>query len=302
MTMQTTRLVPLLLCLCVGQALAGTPLDLRRAASDRTHLEISNVKGAVSVIGWDRPELQVSGELGDGAQPLAITGQGPTLSLKVEPEGGGGWFDWGRDKTMEPTSLIVHLPRSASVDVRVVSATSSIEGIDGGAITVNTVSGKARINAMTPSLKVESVSGNIELSGHAQDAELQTVSGDILAPVLGGKVKLQTVSGGIEAAGGPWQSFSLSTVSGDVHLKGALAEGGDLGIDSMSGDVQLQLPAATSAKLHASTFSGDLRSDFGKPDEASHGPGSSLETRSGGGRGSITVDTFSGDLRIRQQD
>jgi hypothetical protein len=300
--MQTTRLLPLLLCLCVGSALADTPIDLRHAADARTHLDISNVKGAVSVIGWDRPELQVTGRLGEGAQPLAITGSAPSLSLKVEPEGRGGWLDWSRDKTMGPTTLIVHLPRSASVDVRMVSATLSIDGIDGGAIAVKTVSGKTRINARTPLLKVDSVSGGIELAGHAQDADLQTVSGDILAPVLGDKARLQTVSGEIQAAGGPWQSFSLSTVSGDVRLKGALAEGGHLGIDSMSGDVQLQLPPDTSAKLRASTFSGDLRSDFGKPAEADHGPGSTLETRIGGGAGSIAIETFSGDLRIRNTD
>jgi hypothetical protein len=286
----------------VGSALADTPIDLRHAASARTHVEISNVKGAVSVIGWDRPELQVTGQLGEGAQPLAITGSAQALSLKVEPEGRGDWLDWSRDKTMGPTRLIVHLPRSASVDVRVVSATLSIDGIDGGAIAVRTISGKTRVNARTPLLKVDSVSGGIELAGHAQDADLQTVSGDILAPVLGEKARLQTVSGEIQAAGGPWQSFSLSTVSGDVRLKGALAEGGHLSIDSMSGDVQLQLPPATSAKLRASTFSGDLRSDFGKPAEADHGPGSTLETRIGGGAGSIAIETFSGDLRIRTTD
>ncbi len=300
--MKTTRLLPLMLCLCVGSALADTPIDLRQAASARTHLEISNVKGAVSVIGWDRPELQVKGQLGEGALPLAITGTAPSLSLKVEPVGRGSWLDWSRDKTMGPTTLIVHLPRSASVDVRVVSATLSIDGIDGGAIAVKTVSGKTRINARTPLLKVDSVSGGIELAGHAQDADLQTVSGDILAPVLGDKARLQTVSGEIQATGGPWRRFSLSTVSGDVRLKGALAEGGNLGIDSMSGDVQLQLPPDTSASLRASTFSGDLRSDFGKPAQADHGPGSTLETRIGGGAGNIAIETFSGDVRIRNAD
>ena len=69
----------------------------------------------------------------------------------------------------------------------------------------------------------------------------------------------------------------------------------------MSGDVQLQLPAATSAALHASSFSGDLRSDFGTPRQADHGPGSSLDARLGDGQGRINIETFSGDLRIRRQ-
>ena len=70
----------------------------------------------------------------------------------------------------------------------------------------------------------------------------------------------------------------------------------------MSGDVQLQLPAATSGDLHASSFSGDLRSDFGSPTRPEHGPGSSLDVHLGDGGGKISVETFSGDLRIRKQD
>jgi len=300
--MRTTRLLPLLLCLCVGQALAGTPIDLRHAANADTRLSVSNVKGSVTVIGWDRPELQVTGELGDGAAPLAITGTAPALSIKVEPKGSGGWFSWHSDQSMAPSTLTVRMPRAASLDLQGVSATLGIDGIDGGRITVQSVSGRVRINARTPELKVDSVSGGIALAGHVDDADLQTVSGDILAPVLGGKASLQTVSGQIQAAGGPWRTLTLSTVSGDAQLKGTLAGGGQLGIDSMSGDVQLELPATTSASLHASTFSGDLRSDFGAPDTSGHGPGSTLDTRLGDGSGAITIETFSGDLRIRRRE
>jgi hypothetical protein len=302
--MKTARYLPLLLCLCVGQALAGTPIQLRHDATPTARVSISNIAGTVNVTAWDRNEVQVGGELGDGAKPLAITGTAGNLSIKVEPQGGSGWFNWGSNSRMEPTTLELHVPRAASLDVNVVSAPLVIDGLDGGSIEVQSVSGRSRINARTPSLKVNSVSGGIEQAGHATRAELRTVSGDILAPVLGGTVDLQTISGRIQANGGPWQQLTLSTVSGDVQLGGALAPGGSLDIDSMSGDVQLQLPADTAATLHASSFSGDLRSDFGKPTEAEHGPGSSLDVSlgDGSGRGKIKIETFSGDLRVRRQD
>jgi DUF4097 and DUF4098 domain-containing protein YvlB len=233
---------------------------------------------------------------------LAITGSNGDLEIKVEPQGGSGRFNWGGDSKMAPTMLDLHVPKAASLDVDAISAPLVIDGMDGGSIQVNTVSGKARINARTPSLKVDSVSGGIEQAGHAEQAALQTVSGEILAPALGRSVELQTISGRIQANGGPWQKLTLSTVSGDVQLTGALAAGGSIGIDSMSGDVQLQLPANTSASLHASSFSGDLRSDFGTPKEPEHGPGSSLDVRLGAGAGKINIETFSGDLRGRKQD
>ncbi len=300
--MKTTRYLPLLLCLCIGQALADTPIQLRHDASPTAHVSISNIAGTVNVIAWDRNEVQVRGQLGNGAKPLAITGSNTDMAIKVEPQGGSGWFNWKGDNNMAPTTLELHVPKAASLDIDVVSAPLVIDGMDGGNIEVNAVSGKARINARTPSLKVDSVSGGIELAGHAGQADLQTVSGDILAPVLGSEVQLQTISGRIQADGGPWKKLTLSTVSGNVQLTGALATDGNIGIDSMSGDVQLQLPASTSGNLHASSFSGNLRSDFGTPKEPEHGPGSSLDVRLGDGRGKINVETFSGDLRVRKQN
>ncbi|MGH8160299.1 MAG: DUF4097 family beta strand repeat-containing protein [Rhodanobacter sp.] len=300
--MRTARYVPLLLCLCVCHAFAGTPIQLSHAATPTVHVSVSNIAGTVTVTAWDRNEVQVGGQLGEGAKPLAITGSNSSLAIKVEPQGGSGWFNWSGDNRMASTTLELHVPRAASLDIGVISAPLVIDGIDGGSISVNTVSGRARINARTPALKVESVSGGIELAGHAEQADLQTVSGDILAPALGSDVKLQTISGRIQADGGPWKKLTLSTVSGNVQLSGALAAGGSLGIDSMSGNVQLQLPATTAGSLHASSFSGDLRSDFGTPQKPEHGPGSSLDTRLGDGRGTINVETFSGDLRIRRQD
>jgi hypothetical protein len=302
MIMKILRYAPLLLCLYVGQAFAGTTIHLRHDATASAHVSISNIAGSVNVTAWDRNEVEVSGQLGNGAKPLAITGSDAALEIKVEPENGAGWFNWGGDSRMAPTTLELHVPKGASLDIDVVSAPLVVDGFDGGTIVVNAVSGKARINARTPSLKVESVSGGIELAGHAEQADLQTVSGDILAPVLGNEVKLQTVSGRIQANGGPWRKLTLSTVSGEVQITGGVVADGNVSVDSMSGDVQLQLPANISGSVHASSFSGDLRSDFGTPQKSEHGPGSSLDTRIGNGGGKINVETFSGDLRIRKQD
>ena len=302
MSMRVARYAPLLLSLCVGQALADTPINLSHDATANVHVTVSNVKGTVTVTAWDRNQVQVSGQLGDGAKPMAITGSNDALVVKVEPQGGSSMFNWHGDNAMSSSTLELHVPKGASLDINVISAPLVIDGIDGGSIVVSTVSGKSRINARTPSLKVESVSGGIELAGHTEQADLQTVSGDILAPTLGSAVKLQTISGHIQADGGPWQKLTLSTVSGDVQLTGKLAANGNLSIDSLSGNVQLQLPTNTSGALHASSFSGDLRSDFGTPQKPEHGPGSTLDTHLGSGGGTINVETFSGDLRIRKQD
>ena len=299
--MKIIRFTPLLLCFAIGQALADTPVNISHDAAPNARIEITNIKGAVTITAWDRNQVQVSGRLGEGAKPLTIDGNNSDMSIKVEPEGGkSGWFNWNSDTSMEPSTLELRVPKGASLNVEVVSAPLGIDGIEGGAIKVNSVSGKIRINARTPSLEANSVSGSIELAGHAGDVQLQTVSGDILAPSVGLNAELQTVSGRIHVNGGPWHKLNLSTVSGDVQLGGGVAGSGSYSIDSMSGDVQLQLPSDLSATIHATSFSGDMRSDFGTPKKNDNGPGSELNTTAGNGGGKMTIETFSGDLRIKK--
>lgn len=299
--MKNARYLPLLLCLLPGaQALAETPLDLSHPAAPTAHVTISNVKGEVTITAWNRNEVHVSGQLGDGAAPLAIEGSENNLTVNVQAKGHEGWFNWNGENAMGPTTLDVNVPRGASVKVSVVSAPLTMDGIDGGDIEANSVSGRIRINAQTPMLNVVSVSGNVAFSGHAKQAKLQTVSGDILAPSLGTNVELQTVSGRIQASGGPWEQLDISTVSGDVQLTGGLAADGDMSVDSMSGDVQLQFPALLNGNLHVSTFSGSIHTDFGTPTRPEHGPGSTLDTVAGNGRGKIHIESFSGDVKIRK--
>lgn len=300
--MKTLSLFTLLALLpAAGSALAGTTLDLTHAATPTARISISNIKGEVTVSAWDRNEVHVGGELGDGARPLAITGPDDALEIKVEAQGKSGLFNWGGSNAMGATTLHVQVPRGAALEVDVVSAPVTVDGLAGGALELNSVSGKVRVNARTPSLEVDSVSGSIEQAGRADRADLQTVSGDILAPALGSDAKLETVSGQVQVRGGPWQRFSLSTVSGDAEISGALAADGRMDIDSMSGDVQLAMPADTQATVHASSFSGDLRSDFGQAEHNEHGPGSELTARLGDGRAQVAIESFSGDVRIRRQ-
>ncbi|HEX7815641.1 DUF4097 family beta strand repeat-containing protein [Dyella sp.] len=299
--MKTLRYTPVLLCLVIGQALADTPINISHDASADAHIDITNIKGNVTITAWDRNQVQVSGSLGEGAKPLEITGSNNNLSIKVEPLGSkSGWFNWNSDTRMSSSTLEIRVPKAASLNVGVISAPLGIDGIDGGDIKVNSVSGKIRISARSPSVTANSVSGSIELAGHAEAVNLQTVSGDILAPSVGSQAQLQTVSGRIRVNGGPWQKLNLSTVSGDVQLGGGVNANGSYSIDSMSGDVQLAFPSDLSAAIHATSFSGDLRSDFGTPKKNEHGPGSELNATAGSGSAKVTVETFSGDLRIKR--
>ncbi|KJV31617.1 DUF4097 family beta strand repeat-containing protein [Luteibacter yeojuensis] len=299
--MKTLYATPLLLALSIGQAYASTPINLSKDIQPTAKISIDNTKGEVTVTAWDKNQVQVTGTLGDGAKPIELEGDANSVDIRVDTGGkNGSWFSWGNDTRMQPTVLNVRVPRAVQVDINVVSAPVSIDGLDGGKVSVDSVSGRIRANVRSPEVSMQTVSGTIDLAGKAGKADLQTVSGDITAPAIGEKVEAQTVSGRMTIGGGPWHEANFSTVSGETQVRGGITNGGKLTVDSMSGDVDIGLPSDTSAKLEASTFSGDLRSDFGSPTKGEDGPGKELKATIGSGSGTIHVEAFSGDVKIRK--
>lgn len=296
------RSVPLaLLALTVAAgAHAGTPIDEKRAVNPDARIEISNAKGSVTVTGWDRPEVAISGELGSGAKPT-IEGGGAQLRIKIEAPDKQGWFSWGADSRIGPSELDIKVPKGVELKIGVVSADLTLSGVDGRLLDVDSVSGKVRLSSGAKELDVDSVSGGVDVDGKAERARVQTVSGDIRARGLGGRIKYETVSGDIDAENAGYREINAGTVSGDINLRGKPEGDVRIDVESMSGSVRLYLPQDVSARLRASSFSGSIRTDFGKVKEEDHGPGSSLDASSGDARGQVKIETFSGDIDLRRQ-
>ncbi len=293
-------LFPILLLSGVGLVQAGTPIKLNHALDANGQISISNVSGEVTVTGWDRPEVKVTGSLGEGAKPLKFEGDSHKLSLKVEAsKKSGGWFSWGNDTHMKATTLHVMVPSAAAVDVDVVSANARLTELKGGKISVDSVSGRIEITVDSPAVDVDTVSGDVRLAGNMTRIDVDSVSGDVQAGRIGDHGKLESVSGDIRVAGGPFERLNASTVSGDLDIRGGVTASGKISVDSMSGDVNLTLPRSVAARINASTFSGDINSDVGKTSGHEHRSGNELSTQIGDGGGSIHLETFSGDLRIR---
>ncbi|NCT68201.1 MAG: DUF4097 domain-containing protein [Rhodanobacteraceae bacterium] len=295
----TRPLVPLLL-LASATSFAGTPIEQTRAANPDARIDVTNVKGSVTVSGWDKPEVAISGTLGDGAKGLLVEGDASHLTIKVQAPDKQGWFSWGADTRMGATELDLKVPRAAAMKIEVVSADVTLDGVAGRTLDVASVSGKLRLDSGAKEVGIGSVSGNIELVGSAERARLETVSGDIRTRGLTGQVKFDTVSGDIDADNGAYREVAAGTVSGDISLRGTPAPGARVEVTTMSGDVRLYLPADIAARLRASTFSGRIRSDFGEVKRPEHGPGSSLDASLGNGDGQVRIETFSGDVEIRK--
>ena len=282
--------------LVAAPAFAQTAINETRPLAADGRVSIENLKGRVQIRTWDRNEVRITGSLGRGVEELEIHGGGAALSIEVRyPDNG-----WRRDDDTGPTRLDVMLPRTASVDVETVSADIDVAGTAGMQLELESVSGDVLVRgSKTRQVRLESVSGTVDAEVETRDVAAESVSGDVrLAGRIGGRVQIGAVSGNLVLTTGTVERLSVETVSGNAKLDTALAAGGRIDAESVSGDVDLTLPKATSARLQVESFSGTIRSPVGKVETEEFGPGSHLDARFGSGNGEISLESFSGNVRI----
>lgn len=301
--MRTLALSLVLAALPPAADAAAQRVEETRAVEADARIEVSNVRGRVTVRGWERDQVEVTGTLGDGVKGLVIEGDGRRLVVRVDyPKGGnGGWFGWWGGERVGDSDITVLVPRGASLEVESVSAEIDIEGLQGADLEVESVSGSVRLDSAPARLAVETVSGAQHLTSPARDIRVETVSGSIEVSGAGpDTLRAETVSGDV--------TLRLSQLTGDVSAETVsggirLALGAGLArrarIESMSGAVELNLPRTASARLSASSFSGGIRSDVGEVERTSYGPGSSLTHVLGNGEADVSIESFSGSVRIQ---
>lgn len=274
-------------------ALAASPIDETRPLDARGEVEVSNVKGSIEVRTWDRDEVRITGSLGDGVERLEIQGEGRKLSVRVR---------YPRNSSnAEATSLVLEIPRQASLDVDSVAASVDVQGVAGDELEIDSVSGRVTAVGAPRKASIESVSGDQRLNLNARDIDAESVSGRIsLRGRIAGSVDIESVSGDIDVdtRGERLRKLDVSTVSGDASVRTGIADGGRFDFESVSGDVRLVLPRDASAQVEAATFSGDIEAPGANVVHKRYGPGASMEHRYGAGNASIDIETFSGDVEL----
>lgn len=274
-------------------AFAGTPISQTKPLDARGRVEIDNLKGRVEVVAWDRPEVKVSGMLGDGVEKLVVDGDGRVVRIKVQYP--------ARSRNTEPSQLVVQMPILADLEVETVSADISVSGMASRELELESVSGDIVANGAPQRGSVSSVSGDIRLAMNSASLKVETVSGQLTAQGrLNGEVALESVSGDVRlnTLGQRVRKLSASTVSGDLDVSLGLVEDGEIRMESVSGDLLLRVPADLSAQVSGESFSGDLAAPGAKIRKEEFGPGSSFRARYGSGKGDIRLQTFSGDARL----
>ncbi|AWH43835.1 DUF4097 family beta strand repeat-containing protein [Stenotrophomonas sp. ZAC14A_NAIMI4_1] len=278
------------LLLLPALALADTRVDERHTLASGGRIELSNVAGKVTVRGWDRNEVQLTGSLGDGLQ-LRQEKSANRVRWEVE---------YPRRHTNGTATLVLNVPRASELLLSTVSADQDISGIDVRRLQADTVSGNLNAAGRSGDSKLNTVSGNVIAKLQTPRLDVNTVSGRIEAGGgVSGDIGAQTVSGRVGVDAGRIQRLAVETVSGGIDLAtSGLAPGGRINVESVSASVNLRLPVKVSAQLSVNSFAGSINSDAGTVERPRYGPGSSLDTKLGGGDGDIRIQSHSGSVRV----
>ncbi|MBO1747875.1 MULTISPECIES: DUF4097 family beta strand repeat-containing protein [Stenotrophomonas] len=279
------------LLLVPAMALADTRVDERHNVAAGGRIELSNVAGKVTVRGWDRNDVQLTGTLSDGLQ-LRQEKSANRVRWEIE---------YPRRGNSGGATLTLNVPRSVELLLSTVSADQDISGVDVRRLQADTVSGNLAAAGRSGDSVLNTVSGNVTARLQTPRLDVNTVSGRIEAGGgVSGEIGAQTVSGRVGVDAGRIQRLVVETVSGGIDLSAtALAPGGRINVESVSASVSLRLPRTVSAQLSVNSFSGSINSDAGKVERPRYGPGSSLDARLGSGDGDIRVQSHSGSVQVR---
>ncbi len=259
------------------------------------HVEIFNTAGSVTVEGWSRKSVEVTGTLGNEVEDFIFERDGDEITVKVKAKHGRS----GHKGFV--SHLVIRVPKSSSLEVATISADIDVTSVE-GEMEAHAISGDVELEAFNAEIEVESVSGDIDVQGDGKDAttELVSVSGDITAEQLAGEIQLESVSGDVVLAGGAFEESGIETVNGDIVFQATLRKGGDMHIETVNGTVDVDFIGDVSAEFEIETFNGRIRNCFGpKPERVSkYAPGYELHFTEGNGDGSVSVETLNGNLNI----
>ncbi len=262
------------------------------AAADG-HVNVSNISGSITVHGWSRDSVEVTGTLGRNVEELIFERDGDEIVIKVKvPKKGGRGIEG---------DLRISVPQNSSLDVGTVSADIVITDL-AGEQSLHTVSGDVTTEYTGADMFAESVSGDVDVSGNNADGETETstVSGDITLFRVSGEVAADSISGSVIIDEGSFSRVDLGAVSGDVVFQGELLEDGKLSVDTVTGGVDVDFVGDVDAKIEIDTLNGDIRNCFGpKPERTSkYAPGWELEFTEGDGSGEVEISTVNGGVSI----
>jgi hypothetical protein len=206
----------ILMCLFAATGYAEE-VDRTVDAAYDGHVDVSNIAGSVTIRGWQRHEVEVTGTLGRNVEELIVERDGDTVLVKVKvPRKSGRGIE---------SELLIIVPQNSSLDIGTVSADIDVTDVNGEQ-SLHTVSGNVTTEYTGADMDAQSVSGDVEITGDQVDGEIEasTVSGDVTMFRLAGEIEAASVSGNVIVDEGSFSRAELGTVNGEIIFHAELRD------------------------------------------------------------------------------
>ena len=287
------KLTVMILGLLLGMPLLAEEVDKTLDAAPDGQVDISNISGSITVTGWNRDAVEVTGTLDRNVKELVFERDGDRVTIQVKvPRKGGRGID---------ADLDIRVPEKSSIDVSGVSADIKVKNVR-GVQRLQTVSGEVETESFGNDVSAESVSGDVEIAGDASDTEtnISSVSGDVALARGSGIVRASSVSGDVVIDEGTFTRAELDTVNGDVVFRSGLRKGGRFAAETVNGELDIEFAGDVSARIDIETFNGSIRNCFGPDPErtSKYTPGLELSFTEGAGDGRVEMSTMNGDISL----
>ena len=287
----TNRQLIIIALIYTSSTYAGDKIDLHKMASPNGLVTIVNVRGEVDIVGWDKNEIAIQGELDDLAEKLIFEVRGnKTLIEVILPRR----VKWGDGSELE-----IWVPLESRVDFEGVSTEISVKNIHGG-LRVKSVSGDITAENIHDRMLINSISGEIKIEDSQGTLHVSTVSGSLDVRSHVGNADLESVSGDIELTCDDSERLRVRTVSGEIEITSNLLKGATLEIGSISGDIELELTGQIDAHfLLDAGISGEIENQISDDNPSKSFIGQEkLDMTLGNGSAEISIRTVSADIRI----
>jgi lia operon protein LiaG len=213
------------------------------------------------------------------------------------------------------TDMVVKVPAGSTVAVHVGAGQADVNTVTAN-LTVDASSGRITAQKVRGTIKLDTGSGDISLTDAEGPVTLDTGSGSVhVSGISGGNLAIDTGSGDVDGTGIKADALDVDTGSGSVDLQAVATQ--RLKVDTGSGDVTVAL-ATAAASVDLETGSGDatvtIPDHMGGELELETGSGGftvdfpiqlvrkdegKLRARFGDGSTRISVETGSGEIRVR---
>ena len=279
-------------------AVAADPLEQTFEVEPDVRVDIEILSGQIELRAIDANEVRVRANGGGG---IEIDGSRRRVSLRAPST---GWLPWARGIDV---ALEVELPRKSRITARTVNGRIKAEGVE-GELRLHAANGTIEVKGAPQEAYLETMNSAIKFEGDHSEVVAKTLNGEIELKGVSGEVEATTVSGRIRVEGDAIERAELRTMTGEIELASSLARGARVSAKSYSGQVRLRLPEDTSARFEVQSFSGGVHSEFastltddeGDPGRWNHGPGGRLSFVIGDGDARISIENFSGGVRIEE--